>query len=80
MWRFAIDRQSDDFPLEKGLDAPSKTIEVTWHKAERLRISNVEFCTQDGYSLSSDARSFDGVLVFNVLHFIKEPNRILKET
>jgi SAM-dependent methyltransferase len=39
----------------------------------------VTFHTQDGYALPYDDASFDTVLVFNVLHFVKEPGRILQE-
>lgn len=62
-----------------GTDISPEMIGVARQKAESLGIANVEFQVHDGYSLPYDDASFDAVLIFNVLHFVKEPDRILKE-
>jgi ubiquinone/menaquinone biosynthesis C-methylase UbiE len=54
-------------------------IAVAKSKAESLSITNVEFRVCDGYALPYDDQAFDAVLLFNVLHFVKEPAALLHE-
>jgi ubiquinone/menaquinone biosynthesis C-methylase UbiE len=60
-------------------DISPEMISVAKNKAESLSITNVEFRVGDGYSLPFDSQAFDVVLLFNVLHFVKEPATLLHE-
>jgi len=60
-------------------DISPEMISVAQGKAASQGISNVSFHTHDGYSLPYESQSFDAVLLFNVLHFVKEPSSILQE-
>jgi ubiquinone/menaquinone biosynthesis C-methylase UbiE len=60
-------------------DISPEMISVAKSKTESLSIANVEFRVCDGYSLPYDSEDFDVVLLFNVLHFVKEPNILLHE-
>jgi ubiquinone/menaquinone biosynthesis C-methylase UbiE len=60
-------------------DISPQMIAVAENKAEGLAISNVDFRVCDGYSLPYDDQTFDVVLLFNVLHFVKEPTALLGE-
>jgi ubiquinone/menaquinone biosynthesis C-methylase UbiE len=60
-------------------DISPAMIAVAQDKAERQGVTNVEFYTRDGYALPYELHAFDAVLLFNVLHFVKEPARILQE-
>jgi ubiquinone/menaquinone biosynthesis C-methylase UbiE len=60
-------------------DISPRMIAVAKSKAESLSISNVEFRVRDGYALPYDDQTFDVVLLFNVLHFVKEPTALLHE-
>jgi ubiquinone/menaquinone biosynthesis C-methylase UbiE len=60
-------------------DISLQMIAVAKNKAEGLAISNVDFRVGDGYSLPYDDQMFDVVLLFNVLHFVKEPAVLLGE-
>jgi ubiquinone/menaquinone biosynthesis C-methylase UbiE len=60
-------------------DISPQMIAVAKSKAENLSIANVEFRVCDGYSLPYDSQAFDVVLLFNVLHFVKEPAALLHE-
>jgi ubiquinone/menaquinone biosynthesis C-methylase UbiE len=60
-------------------DISPEMISVAKRKAESLSITNVEFRVGDGYSLPYDDQAFDVVLLFNVLHFVKEPTALLHE-
>ncbi|MBN1310708.1 MAG: class I SAM-dependent methyltransferase [Anaerolineae bacterium] len=60
-------------------DLSPQMIAVAEGKAEDAAIHNVEFRMCDGYTLPFDDQSFDAVLLFNVLHFTKEPAALLRE-
>jgi ubiquinone/menaquinone biosynthesis C-methylase UbiE len=60
-------------------DISPEMIAVAKRKAESLAIANAEFRVGDGYSLPYDNQAFDVVLLFNVLHFVKEPAALLHE-
>jgi ubiquinone/menaquinone biosynthesis C-methylase UbiE len=60
-------------------DISTQMIAVAKSKAESTSITNVEFRVCDGYSLPYDDQAFDMVLLFNVLHFVKEPTALLHE-
>ena len=60
-------------------DISPEMISIAKSKAESSSISNVEFRVCDGYSLPYDNQAFDVVLLFNVLHFVKEPTVLLHE-
>jgi ubiquinone/menaquinone biosynthesis C-methylase UbiE len=69
-------------PLVKSVvatDISPRMISVAKSKAERASIANVEFRVCDGYALPHDDQTFDVVLLFNVLHFVKEPTALLRE-
>ncbi|MFL7791521.1 MAG: class I SAM-dependent methyltransferase [Anaerolineae bacterium] len=61
-------------------DISVQMIAMARSKAERASITNVEFRVCDGYTLLYDDQTFDAVLLFNVLHFVKEPIIMLRET
>lgn len=60
-------------------DISTKMISIAKGKAKVLGISNVDYCVCDGYSLPYESESFDVVLLFNTLHFVKEPTALLHE-
>jgi ubiquinone/menaquinone biosynthesis C-methylase UbiE len=60
-------------------DISPEMISIAKGKAESLSITNVEFRVCDGHSLPYDGQAFDVVLLFNVLHFVKEPTALLHE-
>lgn len=62
-----------------GTDISPQMIKEAEHKAESLSITNVTFRVCDGYALPHDDQTFDAVLLFNVLHFVKEPTALLHE-
>ena len=69
-------------PLVKSVvatDISPQMVAVAKSKAESLSITNVEFRACDGYALPYDDQAFDAVLLFNVLHFVKEPTTLLRE-
>jgi len=62
-----------------GTDISPKMISLARAKAEQLALVNVDFQVGDSYSLPFEDGSFDTVLLFNTLHFLKEPNKVLQE-
>lgn len=69
-------------PLVKSVvatDISPQMIAVAKSKAESASITNVEFRVCDGYVLPYDDQAFDAALLFNVLHFVKEPTALLRE-
>ncbi|HPI98646.1 MAG TPA: class I SAM-dependent methyltransferase, partial [Synergistales bacterium] len=54
-------------------------ISVARAKAEELEVRKVDFQVGDSYSLPFEDGCFDIILFFNTLHFLKEPQRVLKE-
>lgn len=48
-------------------------------KNEVMNKNNIEFKAEDGYNLPYKNNEFDVILLFNVLHMIKDPKRQLKE-
>ena len=69
-------------PLVKSVvatDISPRMIAMAKSKAKSASITNVEFRVCDGYALPYDDQVFDAVLLFNVLHFVKEPTALLHE-
>ncbi len=62
-----------------AIDLSTKMIAVAQRKAEQQGISNVDFQVADGYALPLDGRSFDVVLLFNILHIVQNPSALLQE-
>jgi ubiquinone/menaquinone biosynthesis C-methylase UbiE len=62
-----------------GVDISPKMISIAKEKALRLSVSNADFQTADGYYLQYKDYTFDAILLFNVLHIVKEPDTILTE-
>lgn len=62
-----------------GTDISPRMISVARTKAQELEVTNVDFQVCDSYSLPFEDSSFDMVLLFNTLHFLKEPQRVLQE-
>jgi ubiquinone/menaquinone biosynthesis C-methylase UbiE len=60
-------------------DISPQMIAVAESKAQSMSISNVDFRVCDGYALPYDDQSFDVVLLFNMLHCVKEPAALLRE-
>ncbi|NMB89659.1 MAG: class I SAM-dependent methyltransferase [Chloroflexi bacterium] len=63
-----------------GVDISPSMIEIAQNKAGEQGVSNVEFQVYDGYSLPFDDGAFDAVLLFNLLHVVKEPGTLIKES
>jgi ubiquinone/menaquinone biosynthesis C-methylase UbiE len=69
-------------PFVEGVvatDISPQMIAVAKSKAESASITNAEFRVCDGCALPYDDQTFDVVLLFNVLHFVKEPIVMLRE-
>jgi ubiquinone/menaquinone biosynthesis C-methylase UbiE len=62
-----------------AMDISPLMISIAQSKAENLSISNIVFRVCDGYAIPDDDESFDVVLLFNVLHVVKEPAAVLRE-
>jgi len=62
-----------------GTDISPEMIEVARQKAHEREVENVDFRVGDGYALPFDDASFEAVLLFNVLHVVKEPQALLRE-
>lgn len=60
-------------------DISPQMIAIAQDKARSQRITNVDFRVADGYALPFDDQAFDMVLVFNILHIVKEPTAVLRE-
>jgi ubiquinone/menaquinone biosynthesis C-methylase UbiE len=60
-------------------DISPQMIAVAKSKADSASITNVEFRVSDGYALPYDDQAFDAFLLFNVLHFVKEPTAMIRE-
>ncbi|MBN1430723.1 MAG: class I SAM-dependent methyltransferase [Anaerolineae bacterium] len=60
-------------------DISPQMVAVAESKARDASIHNVDFRVCDGYVLPFDDQSFDIVLLFNVLHFTREPATLLRE-
>ena len=54
-------------------------IEVAKEKNEKLNKENIDFKVMDGYELPYKDGEFDVIILFNVLHMIKQPERQLRE-
>lgn len=62
-----------------GIDISPKMIYIANQKAEKLQINNIDFQIGDGYSVNCKDDAFDVILLFNSLHIVKEPDRVLSE-
>jgi len=62
-----------------GTDISPEMVEIALDKAEARAVKNVDFRVGDGYALPFDDAAFDGVLLFNTLHVVKEPPALLRE-
>jgi ubiquinone/menaquinone biosynthesis C-methylase UbiE len=62
-----------------GVDISPQMVAVAQGKAAAQGVSNVDFKEMDGYTIPFASESFDHVLLFNILHVVKEPSRLLKE-
>ena len=62
-----------------GVDITPQMIAIAQSKAARQGVDNVQFQVYDGYALPFKADSFDALLIFNVLHIVKEPHSLLRE-
>ena len=62
-----------------GTDISPEMIAVAQAKADREGVANVEFRVGDGYHHPEADGSFDVVLLFNLLHVVKEPETVLRE-
>ncbi len=60
-------------------DICPEMVETAQAKAANLSLRNVEFHVADGYAQPFVSESFDAVLVFNVLHVVREPKLLLRE-
>ena len=60
-------------------DISLQMVAVAREKAESLSITNVDFAVSDGHTLPWADQSFDVVLLFNTLHWVKEPTVLLQE-
>lgn len=63
----------------KAVDISEEMIKVAKSKAKIQKNDNIEFLVADGYNLNFADESFDVVLIFNLLHLIKEPETQIKE-
>lgn len=62
-----------------AIDISPNMIKVAQEKAKSLNKTNIDFKIEDGYSLPYKDKEFDIILLFNILHLIKEPNQQLRE-
>ncbi len=60
-------------------DISPEMIEIASAKAQELKINNIGFIVQDGYSLDFQDNKFDVCIISNALHVVPEPERMLKE-
>jgi len=60
-------------------DISPEMIEIASAKAQELKINNIGFFVQNGYSLDFQDDSFDVCIISNALHVVPEPERMLKE-
>jgi len=62
-----------------AIDISPKMIEKAKEKNKRSDKNNIDFKVADGYELPYNDEEFDVILLFNVLHMVKQPERQLKE-
>ena len=62
-----------------AIDLSPNMINIAKEKAHTLNKTNIDFKVADGYNLPYEDEQFDVILLFNVLHIIKEPENQLKE-
>ncbi|MBN1315592.1 MAG: methyltransferase domain-containing protein [Anaerolineales bacterium] len=60
-------------------DISPEMIEIAKTKAREASVENVTFRICDGYNLQEADGVFDTILLFNVLHIVKEPQALLRE-
>ncbi|NMC52654.1 MAG: class I SAM-dependent methyltransferase [Chloroflexi bacterium] len=63
----------------EGVDIAPQMIAIAQRKAAQQGVKNVQFQVYDGYALPYEDASFDAVLLFNILHIVKEPHTPLRE-
>lgn len=62
-----------------GTDTSQEMIATARRKAEEKGITNAVFRKAEGTSQPFKSESFDAVLLFNVIHFLEEPARLVEE-
>ncbi len=62
-----------------GVDLSPEMIRLAQKKARERNLQNLRFEVGDAYDLPFEADSFDLVLLTNLLHVVKEPDRVLTE-
>lgn len=62
-----------------AVDLSEQMIAIARQKAQERGIHNLDFQVADGYALQYAEASFDAILLFNVLHVVKEPDTLLRE-
>lgn len=60
-------------------DISPEMVEIALTKVQELKIDNICFFVQDGYSLDFQDNSFDTCIISNALHVIPEPEKMLNE-
>ena len=60
-------------------DISPEMIEIASMKAQDLKIDNIGFFVQDGYSLDFQDNTFDVCIISNALHVVPEPEKMLSE-
>lgn len=62
-----------------GLDISEKMIDVATNKKKEKMINNIVFEVGDGYCTKFDNASFDVVMLFNCIHIVQDPQKLLSE-
>jgi ubiquinone/menaquinone biosynthesis C-methylase UbiE len=63
----------------EAVDISPRMIAVAMAKASSLGIGAISFSVADGYALNYEKRSFDAIIMANVLHIVKEPATLISE-
>jgi ubiquinone/menaquinone biosynthesis C-methylase UbiE len=63
----------------EAVDITPQMIAIAKEKAARQGVNNTQFQVFDGYALPFEDSCFDTMLIFNVLHIVKEPRTLLRE-
>mgnify|MGYP006282818825 FL=1 len=63
----------------EAIDISERMIEVAGEKAKQNGITHIHFQVGDAYHLPYENESFDVILLFNILHVVKDCQTVLKE-